>query len=186
MGSCSLLQGNLLNPGNEPRPPTLQADSLPSEPPGKPNNTVVGSCPFSRVSSWPRNQTGVFSIAGAFFTNWATREAHWADTRLLNLNQKQHTHQNSIGGERIWHCKSEMTQETAVSLCTGIVSVHLRLKNVLQLIKFLNEKLCCLVILNFRYFRFHWERNYHATTFYDFNFMEKFIKDSLKFLRAFL
>ena len=30
-------------PGIEPRSPTLQADSLPSEPPGKPRNTGVGS-----------------------------------------------------------------------------------------------------------------------------------------------
>ena len=35
VGSHSLLQGHLLNPGTEPRSPTLQADSLPSEPPGK-------------------------------------------------------------------------------------------------------------------------------------------------------
>ena len=26
--------------------------------------------PFSSGSSWPRNQTGVFCIAGGFFTNW--------------------------------------------------------------------------------------------------------------------
>ena len=32
--------------------------------------------PFSRVSSWPRNRTGVSCIAGKFFTSWATREAH--------------------------------------------------------------------------------------------------------------
>ena len=31
------------NPGIEPRSPTLQADSLLSEPPGKPKNTGVGS-----------------------------------------------------------------------------------------------------------------------------------------------
>ena len=30
---------------------------------------------FSRISSWPRNWTGVSSIAGRFFTNWAMREA---------------------------------------------------------------------------------------------------------------
>ena len=35
--------GNLPNPGIEPRSPTLQADSLPAEPPGKPKNTGVGS-----------------------------------------------------------------------------------------------------------------------------------------------
>ena len=31
--------GDLPNPGIKPRSPTLQADSLPAEPPGKPKNT---------------------------------------------------------------------------------------------------------------------------------------------------
>ena len=35
--------GDFPNPGIEPRSPTLQADSLPTEPPGKPKNTGVGS-----------------------------------------------------------------------------------------------------------------------------------------------
>ena len=34
---------DLPNPGIEPRTPTLQADFLPAEPPGKPKNTGVGS-----------------------------------------------------------------------------------------------------------------------------------------------
>ena len=34
---------DLTNPGIEPRSPSLQVDSLPSEPPGKPKNTGVGS-----------------------------------------------------------------------------------------------------------------------------------------------
>ena len=34
---------DLPNPGIEPRSPTLQADFLPVEPPGKPKNTRVGS-----------------------------------------------------------------------------------------------------------------------------------------------
>ena len=36
--------------------------------------------PFNNGSSRPRNQTGVFCVAGQFFTNWAVREArrgHW-------------------------------------------------------------------------------------------------------------
>ena len=32
--------------------------------------------PFSRGSSWPRDQTWVFCIAARFFPIWATREAH--------------------------------------------------------------------------------------------------------------
>ena len=35
--------GDLPDPGIEPRSPALQADSLPAEPPGKPQNTGVGS-----------------------------------------------------------------------------------------------------------------------------------------------
>ena len=35
--------GDLPNPGTEPRSPALQADSLPSEPSGKPKKTGVGS-----------------------------------------------------------------------------------------------------------------------------------------------
>ena len=42
---CPHPPGDLPNPGIEPRSPTLQADSLPSEPPGKPKNTGMGSIP---------------------------------------------------------------------------------------------------------------------------------------------
>ena len=35
--------GDLFNPGIKPRSPALQADSLPSEPPGKPKNTGMSS-----------------------------------------------------------------------------------------------------------------------------------------------
>ena len=35
--------GSQTNPGIKPRSPALQADALPSEPPGKPKNTRVGS-----------------------------------------------------------------------------------------------------------------------------------------------
>ena len=42
-GNLSLLQGNLPNSEIKPRSLTLQADSLPAEPQGKPKNTGVGS-----------------------------------------------------------------------------------------------------------------------------------------------
>ena len=42
VGSLSILRG-FSNPGIEATSPTLQADSLPVEPPGKPKNTGVGS-----------------------------------------------------------------------------------------------------------------------------------------------
>ena len=43
MGSLSLFQGIFPTQGLNPGSPTLQADSLPAEPQGKPKNTGVGS-----------------------------------------------------------------------------------------------------------------------------------------------
>ena len=43
VGSFSLLQGNLPNPGIKPRSPTSQVGSLPAEPQEKPKNTGVSS-----------------------------------------------------------------------------------------------------------------------------------------------
>ena len=43
MGCHFLLEGLVPNPGTEPRSPAFQADSLLSEPPGKPMNTGVGT-----------------------------------------------------------------------------------------------------------------------------------------------
>ena len=63
--------GDLPNPGIKPRSPALQADSLPAEPLGKPKNNALVAYPFSRRSSWPRNQTRFSCITGGFFTNWA-------------------------------------------------------------------------------------------------------------------
>ena len=92
--------GDLLDPGIEPRSPSLQTDSLPPEPAGKPkiheseSHSVVSDSlqphdykvhgilqarnlewiafPFSRGSSQPRDQTQVSRIAGGFFTCWTT------------------------------------------------------------------------------------------------------------------
>ena len=44
--------GNFPNPGIEPRSPTLQADSLPAEPQGKPKNTGVGSLSLLQWVFW--------------------------------------------------------------------------------------------------------------------------------------
>ena len=80
--------------------------------------------PFSRGSSWPRNWTRVFCIAGRFFTNWAIREA--------------------LIGE--WHTPNSMVTKSFCTwypsrsgLCT---SIHLHLYNILysKLVIVLSEK----------------------------------------------
>ena len=83
VGCHFLLQGNLPNPGIEPRSPTLQADSLATEPPEKPSSAhgilqarilEWVAITFSRESSQPRDGIQVSLIAGKFFANWAARE----------------------------------------------------------------------------------------------------------------
>ena len=56
--------GDLPNPGAEPRSPALYVDSLPAEPPGKPENTGVGSLSLLQQISRPRNRARVSCVAG--------------------------------------------------------------------------------------------------------------------------
>ena len=74
VGCHALLQdlpnpGDLPIPGIEPRSPALQADSLLSEPPGKPKNTGVGSLSLLQQISPTQEWNWGHSIAGGFFTN---------------------------------------------------------------------------------------------------------------------
>ena len=84
----------LHHPEIKPSSRTLQADSLPSEPPGKPKNTRVGSLSILQGIFSTRNQTRVSCIAGGFFTSWTTREAlclkivgHLSHDLILALSQ---------------------------------------------------------------------------------------------------
>ena len=47
---------------------------------GSPRILEWAAFPFSRGSSWPRNQTRDSCTTGRFFTNWAIREAHEIST----------------------------------------------------------------------------------------------------------
>ena len=67
--------GDLPNPGIKPRSPSLQADSLPAESPGKPKNTGMGSLSLLQWNFPTREYNQVSCIGGRFFTNWAIREA---------------------------------------------------------------------------------------------------------------
>ena len=70
-------------------PSGLQPTRLlcPWDPPGK--NTAVGCHSLLQGSSWPRNQTWVFCIAGRFSAIWATRGALTAAI-LRALKRKEH------------------------------------------------------------------------------------------------
>ena len=51
--------GDLPNPGIEPRSSSVQVDSWPSAPPGKPNNTGVGSLFFQRIFMTQESNQGL-------------------------------------------------------------------------------------------------------------------------------
>ena len=68
--------GHLPHPGIKPRSPTLQADSVPAEPPGKPKNTRVGSLSLLQ-HIFPTHELnwGLLHCRQILYLNWATREA---------------------------------------------------------------------------------------------------------------
>ena len=114
VGSRSLLQGNLPNPGIEPRSPTLQVDSLPAEPPVKLNNTGVGNLSLlqqifpTQESSWGP------LIPGGFFTSWATREAYCHKT-----NQEMWDWENNTSGGGNWQIK-HMVQKNCMCILSCV------------------------------------------------------------------
>ena len=66
VGSLSLLQGNLPKPEIKPRSSALQADSLPAEPPGKPNWSSDGWTPLpSGRRGWALSHTTLLSASSA-------------------------------------------------------------------------------------------------------------------------
>ena len=75
VGSLTLLQGIFLNSGVKPRSPTLQVDSLPTEPQGKPKNTAVGSLSLLQGIFPTQESNWGLLCCRQFFSNWAIREA---------------------------------------------------------------------------------------------------------------
>ena len=63
------------NAGIKPQSLALQVDSLPAESPGKSQNTGVGSLSLLQRNFLTQELNRFSSIAGRFFTNWATWEA---------------------------------------------------------------------------------------------------------------
>ena len=51
-GLAFLSPGDLPDPGIEPGSPALQADALPSEPPGKPNSCICGQLIFDKGAKY--------------------------------------------------------------------------------------------------------------------------------------
>ena len=71
-GNLFLLQGIFLTQGSNPGVPHFRQILYQLSYKESPRILEWGASPFSSGSSWPRNLTGVFCIAGRFFTNWTS------------------------------------------------------------------------------------------------------------------
>ena len=97
--------GDLPNPGIKPRSPTLQADSLPAEPPGKPKNIGVASLSLLQ---------GIFP----------TQESNWG---LLYCRQilYQLSYQGAGGNTTdISPCVSELSEQPFSNSCINSTNVY--------------------------------------------------------------
>ena len=91
VGSLSLLQGIFPTQQSNPGLPHCRILYQLSHQ-GSPRILEWVAYPFSRGSSWPRNQTGVSCIAGRFFTNWAIKEARSCYIKIHYILQSQQIH----------------------------------------------------------------------------------------------
>ena len=69
--------------------------------------------PFSRGSSWSRNQTGVSCIAGGFLTNWAIRNLEGRSDYILRIT-KQTSKEKSL--KHWWYCIPTIIQVVQIIL----------------------------------------------------------------------
>ena len=83
--------GDLPKPGMEPRYLALQADSLRSEPPGKPENPGVGSLSLLQGNFPTQKLNRVSCIAGGCFTSYATRESSFPVCLYAKLYQENNS-----------------------------------------------------------------------------------------------
>ena len=82
--------GDLPHPGIEPGSPTLQADALPSEPPGKPNNNKIDNINCSNMHqglSWWEFSPGEFQgqRSPAGYSPWGHKESNRTERLTLSI-----------------------------------------------------------------------------------------------------
>ena len=114
VGSHALLQGILPTQGSNPSLSHCKQILYHLSHQGGPRILEWVVYPFSRGSSWPRNQTGVSWIAGGFFTSWATREAYVMNPEVTRVwesgsnfsdeSSRKCGSVNWLSGQSSWPC----------------------------------------------------------------------------------
>ena len=94
-------QGDLPIPGIEPRSPALQADALPSEPPGKPQSQVKYS-----KSGWGKLKTSDLMLLSKY-----KREPEAWNKRIVPFYESEAT---SLSTDVASYCESEATSSSLI------------------------------------------------------------------------
>ena len=116
MHSLSLLHGIFPTQGSNPGLPHCGWILYQLSYRGSPRILEWVIYPFSRGSSWPRNQTGVSCIVGGFFTNWAIREALNKGKTHTNLHDPRTRRDFGDGDTMLFAEKHTVTSPTE-TLC---------------------------------------------------------------------
>ena len=92
--------GDLPDPGIEPRSPELQADSLPSEPPGKPKNIGAGSqSPFQGIFLTQEPNWGLLHCRRILYQlSWYGQTQYSLEVALLTIHTLNYTAEAVIYG----------------------------------------------------------------------------------------
>ena len=99
--------GDLLNPGTEPRSPTLQADSLPSEPPG--TGSIPGSGRSTREGIGYPLQYSCASLVAQLVKNLPTMSETWVASLGWEdpLEKELATHSSILAWRMPWTIQSQ-------------------------------------------------------------------------------
>ena len=118
VGSLSLLQGIFPTQGSNPDLPHGRWILYQLSHKGNSGILEWVAYPFSSGSSRPKNPTGIFCIAGRFFTNWAIREALTvlADTAKHKVSSVSLIFFSSFPGKLHKEIKKETHAQMAAAL----------------------------------------------------------------------
>ena len=132
MGSHFLLQEDLPDPGIEPRSPALRADTLPSEPPGKPIHTYIYTI-YSEVKikhdlsdTQPSAMTLCETYLGTYDSLWiGSAIGHGRFSLRLRHLTPRHSQPLSAATSKIlqsqsWHINGESRTKSRTWKCTTL------------------------------------------------------------------
>ena len=122
VGSPSLLQRIFPTQGLNPGLPHCRWILYQLSHKGSPRKMEWVAYPFSRRSSWPRDQTGVSCITGGFFTNWAMRRSLEATVSEIRVRHDLATKNNPLKLSSSARCMADLCIQSIIPFLSDTCS----------------------------------------------------------------